>query len=65
VAGPEAVLDWFRGTGFRPYLEALRSEEERQRFEALLLERYKRSYLPQPGGKVLFPFRQLFFIAYR
>ncbi|MGD1092588.1 MAG: methyltransferase domain-containing protein [Bryobacteraceae bacterium] len=65
VAGPEAVLDWFRGTGFRPYLEALRSDEERQQFEALLLDRYKRSYPPRPSGKVLFPFRRLFFIAYR
>jgi trans-aconitate 2-methyltransferase len=65
VAGPEAVLDWFRGTGFRPYLAALHSDEERQRFEGLLLDRYKRSYPPQPGGKVLFPFRRLFFIAYR
>jgi trans-aconitate 2-methyltransferase len=65
VAGPQAVLDWFRGTGFRPYLAALQSDEERLRFEALLLERYKLSYPPRPSGKVLFPFRRLFFIAYR
>jgi trans-aconitate 2-methyltransferase len=65
VDGPQAVLDWFRGTGFRPYLAALHSDEERLQFEALLLERYQLSYPPRSSGKVLFPFRRLFFIAYR
>jgi len=65
VAGPEAVLEWFRGTGLRSFLEALSSDEERQRFEQMLLERYTESYPRQPSGKVLFPFRRLFFVAYR
>jgi trans-aconitate 2-methyltransferase len=65
VAGPEAVLEWFRGTGLRPFLEVLASEGERQRFEGMLLERYTASYPRRPNGKVLFPFRRLFFIAYR
>ena len=33
LAGPEVVLEWFRGTGLRPYLEALSSDDERRRFE--------------------------------
>jgi trans-aconitate 2-methyltransferase len=65
VSGPEAVVEWFRGTGLRPFLEALSSNEERQRFEAMLLERYTSSYPRRPDGKVLFPFRRLFFVAYR
>jgi trans-aconitate 2-methyltransferase len=65
VDGPEAVLEWFRGTGLRPFLEVLTSDGERQRFEAMLLERYTASYPRRPNGKVLFPFRRLFFIAYR
>ena len=65
VAGPEAVLEWFRGTGLRPFLEVLTSEGERQRFEAMLLERYTTSYPRRPNGKVLFAFRRLFFVAYR
>ncbi|HLJ44517.1 MAG TPA: methyltransferase domain-containing protein [Bryobacteraceae bacterium] len=64
VAGPEAVIEWFRGTGLRPYLEALASEKERLRFEDLLLERYTITYPRQPDGRVLFPFRRLFFVAY-
>ena len=65
VSGPEAVVDWFRGTGLRPFLEALSSEEERLRFETLLLERYREAYPRRPSGHVLFPFKRLFFVAYR
>ena len=36
VAGPEALLDWYRGTGLRPFLEALAGEEERRNFERML-----------------------------
>ena len=63
--GPEAVLDWYRGTGLRPYLEALPSEDDRRRFEHLLLERYTITYPRRASGKSLFPFRRLFFVAYR
>ena len=65
VAGPEAVLEWFRGTGLRPFLEALSADDDRRRFESMLLERYADSYPRRPNGKVLFPFRRLFFVAYR
>jgi len=65
VDGPEAVLEWFRGTGLRPFLEALASSEERARFEKKLLDRYAVAYPRRESGKVLFPFRRLFFVAYR
>jgi trans-aconitate 2-methyltransferase len=65
LTGPEAILEWFRGTGLRPFLEALGPDEERRRFEQMLLERYTVSYPRQPDGRVLFPFRRLFFVAYR
>lgn len=65
VAGPESVLEWFRGTGLRPFLEALASDEERAHFEQMLLDRYAATYPRRASGKVLFPFRRLFFVAYR
>ncbi|MCW5980224.1 MAG: methyltransferase domain-containing protein [Bryobacteraceae bacterium] len=65
IDGPEAVLEWFRGTGLRPFLEALAPGDERLRFERMLLERYAATYPRRPGGRVLFPFKRLFFIAYR
>jgi len=65
LAGPEGVLEWFRGTGLRPFLEALASEEERARFAGMLLDRYAASYPRRANGQVLFPFRRLFLVAYR
>jgi trans-aconitate 2-methyltransferase len=65
LPGPEGVLEWFRGTGLRPFLEALSSDEERARFEAMLLKRFTVRYPRRAGGQVLFPFRRLFFVAYR
>lgn len=64
VDGPEAVIEWFRGTGLRPFLEALPAGERLQ-FERMLLDRYQKTYPRRASGQVLFPFRRLFFIAYR
>jgi len=65
MEGPEAILSWIRGTGLRPFLMALPSDDERQRFEAKLLERVATSYPVRRNGRVLFPFRRLFFVAYQ
>jgi trans-aconitate 2-methyltransferase len=65
VDNPQAIIEWFRGTGLRPFLAALENDGQRKRFEELLLERYAGAYLPQNDGRILFPFRRLFIIAYR
>jgi trans-aconitate 2-methyltransferase len=65
VNGPEDILTWIRGTGLRPFLTALSDDEERQRFESLLIERVANSYPRRRDGRVLFPFQRLFFVAYR
>jgi trans-aconitate 2-methyltransferase len=61
----EDIIQWMRGTGLRPFLAALRNDDDRKRFETEVLARVKKSYSPQADGRVLFPFRRLFFIAYR
>jgi len=61
---PQAIINWFRGTGLRPYLEALENDEQRRRFERMLLDGYTQAYPPQQDGRILFPFRRLFLIAY-
>ncbi|QEH35989.1 Trans-aconitate 2-methyltransferase [Aquisphaera giovannonii] len=63
--GPEAVLDWMRSTRLRPFLDALPDEADRRAFEAALLGRIAAAFPRRPDGKVLFPFRRLFVIAYR
>lgn len=62
---PAAILAWIRGTGLRPYLQGLESDEQRRRFEELLLAGLERAYPRRPDGRVLFPFRREFFVAYQ
>lgn len=61
----EDIIQWMRGTSLRPFLAALDNSENRERFEAEVLARVEKSYPPQSDGRVLFPFRRLFFIAYK
>jgi trans-aconitate 2-methyltransferase len=63
--GPSAILDWMRGTGLRPFLQALSDDAERKRFQELLLTEVAKGYPLQRNGTVLFPFRRLFLIAFR
>jgi trans-aconitate 2-methyltransferase len=61
----QAIVDWIRGTGLRPFLQALESDEQRARFEKMLLEGVSQDYPKQKDGRVLFFFRRLFIVAYR
>src|SRR5436305_1869947 len=63
--GPAAIVDWIRGTGLRPFLQALADDAERDRFEARLLAAVAAGYPRQADGRVLFPFRRLFVVASR
>jgi trans-aconitate 2-methyltransferase len=63
--GPKAIFDWIRSTGMRPYLEPLQDDELRKLFEQMCLEGFQEAYPPDDQGKVLFPFRRLFIVAYR
>ncbi len=62
---PQSIVNWFRGTGLRPFLEALETDAQRRIFEQMLLDGYTRAYPRQKDDRVLFPFRRLFIVAYR
>ena len=61
----EAVVEWYKGTGMRAYLQAIEEEAERARFIAEYLEKIRVAYPPRPDGRILFPFLRIFLIAYR
>lgn len=61
----QSILEWFRGTGLRPFMEALPNNDIQVCFEKELLKKYEESYIPQKNGKVLFPFNRYFLIAYK
>lgn len=61
----EAIVDWIRGTGLRPYLDALETDDQRSRFLEKLLTGVREAYPPRIDGRVLFPFKRLFLVAQR
>lgn len=58
----EDILEWYRGTGLRPYLNAL-STQDQPIFLAQVMERVQQAYPLQANGLVLFPFPRFFFMA--
>jgi len=63
--GPKAVHEWVRSTGMRAYLEKLANDDQRTEFERLCLDEIERAYQPNDQGKVLFPFKRIFIVAYK
>ena len=59
-----AIMEWYRGTGLRPYLAAL-SPELQAKFEQDVLDGVVQAYPVQKDGTVIFPFPRLFFLAQR
>lgn len=58
----QSIMEWYRGTGLRPYLNAL-DREQRACFEAEIFREVQKAYPVQANGEVIFRFPRLFFTA--
>ena len=65
MADASAIVEWYKGTGMRPFLDALANDQERADFTAQYLERIQQAFPVRKDGRVIFPFRRLFLIAYQ
>jgi trans-aconitate 2-methyltransferase len=63
LPGENPVLDWYRGTGLRPVLDALPPDLAGE-FTAEYGARVREAYPARPYGTVL-PFRRVFVVARR
>lgn len=61
----EDLIEWYRGTALRPFLEKIPDGEIRKEFENEILDGCKDQYEIRKDGKVLYPFRRIFFVAYK
>jgi trans-aconitate 2-methyltransferase len=58
-----SILEMIRSTGLKPFLERLESDLDKKDFEEMVFNEIIKDYPLQKNGKVLFPFKRLFFIA--
>ena len=62
LAGHDAIVEWFKSTGLKPYIDPLPADE-REAFLALYREKIAAAYPVEPDGKVLLRFPRLFILA--
>jgi trans-aconitate 2-methyltransferase len=63
LTGPDAVLEWMKGTGLRPVLTRL-GEAQHEQFLSVYGAQLRAAY-PVSAVGTLYPFRRLFFVARR
>lgn len=56
------IMEWYRGTGSRPYISVL-NENDKLEFEKDILEEVIKAYPKQKNGEIIFRFPRFFFIA--
>jgi trans-aconitate 2-methyltransferase len=64
MAGPETIVEWFRGSALRPFLSAL-DADLRPGFIAEYTAQIARAYPARHDGKALLRFPRLFIVAMR
>jgi len=64
MAGPEAIVEWFKGSGLRPFLTAL-DPAMREDFLRAYLAQITRHYTRRHDGRVLLKFPRFFIVATR
>jgi trans-aconitate 2-methyltransferase len=61
----QGLIDWYASTGMKPYLERLESDDLRRLLQSQVLDECRHAYPEQQDCKILFPFKRLFFVAYK
>ena len=55
------LIEWYKGSGMKIYLDSLPDEAMKESFENFVLEECKKGYKKQSDGKIIFGFKRLFF----
>lgn len=60
----DSIIEWYKSTGLKPYLDAL-PDEEKEEFTNEVKREVEKAYPTQKNGEIIFRFPRLFFIAKR
>ena len=58
----ESIIEWYKGTGLRPYLNEL-PEHDAEEFEREVYNEVVKAYPIQSNGEIIFRFPRFFFTA--
>ena len=58
----DGIVEWYKGSGLRPFLNKLPTESLRERFQAEYAAAIRAAYPVERDGKVLLPFNRVFFL---
>ncbi len=61
----QALIEWYRGTGMKPYLDPLPDDTARAQFQDEVLREVAPHYPAESDGRVLFPFKRVFFAVHK
>ena len=61
----ESLLEWHSSTGLKVYLDRIQDDAGKLQFKNEILEACKADYPVRASGKVLFPFKRIFFAVYK
>jgi trans-aconitate 2-methyltransferase len=59
----DSIVEWYKGTGLRPYLDGIKDDGQRQDFLGEFRSRLDPLYPKSAAGGVPFPFRRIFIVA--
>ncbi len=59
-----SIVEMMRSTGLKPYYESLNNDSDISEFEGVVLKEIIIAYPEQSNGKVILPFKRLFFTAH-
>ncbi len=59
----EELIEWYKGTAMKPFLDRLPDDESREEFKREVLIECQKAYPLQRDRRILYPFRRIFFTA--
>jgi trans-aconitate 2-methyltransferase len=65
IENHQSLIEWYSSTGMKAFLARLKTDEEKGRLRNQVLEMCKSQYPVQKDGKIIFPFKRVFFIAWK